>query len=47
MGWYLNRTGRPILYSCSWPAYIGNVSIQRELKTAAESGNSSESELFA
>ncbi|KAL8617053.1 hypothetical protein ACOMHN_014224 [Nucella lapillus] len=22
MGFYLNRTGRPILYSCSWPAYI-------------------------
>lgn len=21
-GWYLNRTTRPILYSCSWPAYV-------------------------
>lgn len=24
MGFYLNRTGRPMLYSCSWPAYISN-----------------------
>jgi len=23
MGQWLNRTGRPILYSCSWPAYQG------------------------
>ncbi|WAR00613.1 NAGAB-like protein [Mya arenaria] len=22
MGFYLNQTGRPMLYSCSWPAYI-------------------------
>ncbi|XP_025087731.1 alpha-N-acetylgalactosaminidase-like [Pomacea canaliculata] len=22
MGFFLNKTGRPILYSCSWPAYI-------------------------
>ncbi|EDV27039.1 uncharacterized protein TRIADDRAFT_23253 [Trichoplax adhaerens] len=22
MGHYLNKTGRPILYSCSWPAYL-------------------------
>lgn len=21
MGYYLNQTGRPIIYSCSWPAY--------------------------
>ena len=21
-GWHLNHTARPILYSCSWPAYI-------------------------
>lgn len=21
MGRYLNQTGRPIVYSCSWPAY--------------------------
>ena len=20
-GYYLNRTGRPMLYSCSWPVY--------------------------
>ena len=24
MGHYLNQTGRPILYACSWPAYISN-----------------------
>jgi len=24
MGEYLNQTGRPILYACSWPAYISN-----------------------
>ena len=24
MGKYLNATGRPILYACSWPAYISN-----------------------
>lgn len=23
----LNKTGRPIMYSCSWPAYIANVSL--------------------
>ena len=22
MAGFLNRTGRPILYSCSWPAYV-------------------------
>lgn len=22
MGFFLNQTGRPMLYSCSWPAYI-------------------------
>lgn len=22
MEFYLNKTGRPFLYSCSWPAYI-------------------------
>jgi len=22
MGHYLNRTGRPILYSCEWPLYM-------------------------
>jgi len=22
MGFYMNQTGRPMLYSCSWPAYI-------------------------
>lgn len=22
LGHYLNRTGRPITYECSWPAYI-------------------------
>ena len=21
-GWYMNHTTRPMLYSCSWPAYI-------------------------
>ena len=21
-GFYMNQTGRPMLYSCSWPAYI-------------------------
>ena len=24
MGKYLNNTGRPFLYACSWPAYISN-----------------------
>ena len=24
-GGYLNKTGRPIVYSCSWPAYDGQV----------------------
>ncbi|XP_045203210.2 alpha-N-acetylgalactosaminidase-like isoform X2 [Mercenaria mercenaria] len=24
MEFFLNRTGRPMLYSCSWPAYISN-----------------------
>jgi len=24
MGWYMNQTGRPMLYSCSWPAYLGD-----------------------
>ena len=23
-GQYLNATGRPIVYSCSWPAYWGD-----------------------
>jgi len=22
MSMYLNQTGRPMLYSCSWPAYV-------------------------
>ena len=21
-GWYMNHTERPMLYSCSWPAYV-------------------------
>jgi len=24
----LNKTGRPIMYSCSWPAYIKDVSMR-------------------
>ena len=28
MGAWLNRTGRPILYSCSWPAYqVGKIEV--------------------
>lgn len=22
MGFYLNKTGRPMLYSCEWPLYV-------------------------
>ena len=28
MGKYLNETGRPIVYSCSWPAYLLNTEIK-------------------
>lgn len=28
MGRYLNETGRPIVYSCSWPAYEEPLGIQ-------------------
>lgn len=34
MEFYLNRTGRPILYSCSWPAYIVGHSIPDYKKIA-------------
>ena len=27
-GKYLNQTGRPIVYSCSWPAYASSVDIE-------------------
>lgn len=28
MGFFLNHTGRPFLYSCSWPAYVGKPDYQ-------------------
>lgn len=36
MGRYLNETGRPIVYSCSWPAYQEPIGIQANYARLAE-----------
>ncbi|XP_048243581.1 alpha-N-acetylgalactosaminidase-like [Haliotis rufescens] len=38
MGFFLNKTGRPILYSCSWPAYTGS-GAKTDYKLIAKSCN--------
>ncbi|XP_076446682.1 alpha-N-acetylgalactosaminidase-like [Babylonia areolata] len=39
MGFFLNKTGRPILYSCSWPAYITGKGAIPPYKDIAKSCN--------
>lgn len=36
MGYYLNKTNRPIVYSCSWPAYQVDAKIDPNYKKIAE-----------
>lgn len=39
MGYYLNKTGRPMVYSCSWPAYQVFAKINPNYTAIAESCN--------
>lgn len=39
MGYYLNRTGRPILYSCEWPIYLRPVGVKPNYTAVAETCN--------
>uniref|UniRef100_A0A224XQS0 Alpha-galactosidase n=1 Tax=Panstrongylus lignarius TaxID=156445 RepID=A0A224XQS0_9HEMI len=39
LGQYLNQTGRPIVYSCSYPAYQDSNSIPTDFKTLSENCN--------
>lgn len=36
MGYWLNKTGRPILYSCSWPAYQESEGMKPDYKKIAK-----------
>lgn len=39
MGYYLNKTNRPMVYSCSWPAYQVFAKIDPNYKSIAEHCN--------
>ena len=39
MGYYLNKTNRPMVYSCSWPAYQVFAKIDPDYKSIAEHCN--------
>jgi len=39
MGYYLNKTNRPMVYSCSWPAYQEFAKIDPDYKSIAEHCN--------
>ena len=38
MGTALNASGRPIIYSCSWPAYAGSKEDQKPFQTYINDG---------